>query len=176
MNFELTNFIDQHSDIAPSLLPTLPGGHTHQQANWIFNQSHAPWLEILGIDAPYKDMLAEAQALKSMFVSHRSDEGQHQGWSSLAIHGIGATKTNVAENYGLDSKTATYDWTEIQHQCPVTVKFFKEQFPYRWYARVRFMLLEPGGFVMPHQDHHTSFLGGAVNISLNQPEKHKYQL
>ncbi len=170
MNFELTNFIDQHSDIAPSLLPTLPGGHTHQQANWIFNQSHAPWLEILGIDAPYKDMLAEAQALKSMFVSHRSDEGQHQGWSSLAIHGIGATKTNVAENYGLDSKTATYDWTEIQHQCPVTVKFFKEQFPYRWYARVRFMLLEPGGFVMPHQDHHTSFLGGAVNISLNQPD------
>jgi hypothetical protein len=115
-------------------------------------------------------MLAEAQALKSMFVSHRNEEGRHQGWSSLAIHGIGATKTNVAESYGLDSKTAKYDWTEIQDQCPVTVQFFKEQFPYRWYARVRFMLLEPGGFVMPHQDHHTSFLGGAVNISLNQPD------
>jgi hypothetical protein len=121
MNFELTNFINQHSNIDLAPLNALPTGHPQWQASWIFNQSHAPWLEILGIDAPYKDMLAEAQALKSMFVGHRSDEGRHQGWSSLAIHGIGATKTNVAENYGLDSKTATYDWTEIQDQCPVTV-------------------------------------------------------
>jgi len=170
MNPELKTFIDQHSATAHAPLTALPNGHVHQQANWIFNQSHAPWLEILGIDAPYKEMLAEAQALKSMFVHHRSDEGRHQGWSSLAIHGIGATKTNVAETYGLDSKTAKYDWTEIQDHCPVTVRFFKEQFPYRRYARVRFMLLEPGGFIMPHQDHHTSFLGGAVNISLNQPD------
>lgn len=170
MNPELNNFIDRYSKVLPAPLPALVANHPRAQANWIFNHSHAPWLEILGINAPYKDMLAEAQALKSMFVSHRNEEGQHQGWSSLAIHGISATKTNVAENYGLDSKTAKYDWTEIQDQCPVTVKFFKEQFPYRQYARVRFMLLEPGGFVMPHQDHHTSFLGGAVNISLNQPD------
>jgi hypothetical protein len=170
MNPELNNFIDQYSKVLPATLPTLVDNHPYAQASWIFNHSHAPWLEILGIDAPYKNMLAEAQALKSMFVSHRNEEGRHQGWSSLAIHGIGATKTNVAESYGLDSKTAKYDWTEIQDQCPVTVQFFKEQFPYRWYARVRFMLLEPGGFVMPHQDHHTSFLGGAVNISLNQPD------
>jgi hypothetical protein len=99
MNPELNNFIDQYSKVLPATLPTLVDNHPYAQASWIFNHSHAPWLEILGIDAPYKNMLAEAQALKSMFVSHRNEEGRHQGWSSLAIHGIGATKTNVAESY-----------------------------------------------------------------------------
>ena len=32
------------------------------------------------------------------------------------------------------------------------------------------MLLEPGGYITPHSDNPESFLGGAVNISLNNPE------
>ena len=168
MNLKLENFICEHQDKTSSAGNKLPAEHVQAQANWIL-QGSLPWMELKGLDVPYKDMLAEARSLKHMFVGHRSEEGQHQGWRSLCIHGIGATKTNVAETYGLDSKTAKYDWTEIQDQCPATVKFFKEVFPYRHYMRLRFMLLEPGGYIMPHQDHHESMLGAAINISLNNP-------
>ncbi len=150
--------------------PSLPAGSNEYQGNWIFNHSHAPWLELQGLEIPFKEMLAEAQALRHMFVEHRADEEHHRGWKSLAVHGISATQTNVAETYGMDSKTAKYDWTEIQDQCPATVKFLKEILPYHHYARVRFMLLEAGGYIVPHSDNVNSFLGGAVNISLNNPE------
>ena len=31
------------------------------------------------------------------------------------------------------------------------------------------MLLEPGGYITPHNDNPVSFLGGAINMSLNNP-------
>jgi hypothetical protein len=115
-------------------------------------------------------MYQEAQALRNMFVFHRGEEAGMRGWRSLAIHGIGATKTNVPETYGLDPTKVKYDWTEIQDQCPVTVKFFKELFPYNQYQRLRYMLVEPGGYIAPHSDNVTNSPGAAVNISLNNPE------
>lgn len=165
----IKSFIEENADKIYQY-PPLPAGSHEFQGNWIFNRSHAPWLELQGLDIPYKEMLAEAQALRDMFVEHRADEEHHRGWKSLAVHGISATQTNVAETYGLDSKTAKYDWTEIQDQCPATVKFLKDIMPYHHYARVRFMLLEAGGYIVPHVDNTQSFLGGAVNVSLNNPE------
>lgn len=138
--------------------------------NWILNESNSPWLEINGIDAPYKKMLEEAKKLKELFVFHRGEENSHRGWKSLAIHGISATKTNVPQTYGLDPNEVTYTWTEIQDQCPVTVDFFRNIFPYNSYQRVRFMLLESQGYIAPHRDHEQSYLATAVNISLNNPD------
>lgn len=146
----------------------IPKNHPNPM-DWIIRSSDSPWLEILGIDAPYKEMLKEARNLKDLFVFHRGEENSHRGWKSLAIHGISADKTNVPETYGLDPSKVKYKWTEIQDRCPITVKFFKTVFPYREYQRVRFMLLEPQGYIAPHSDHHESFLGTAVNISLNNP-------
>lgn len=169
MNNKLKQFFEENANNKFDW-PELPAGNMYSQTNWILHECTAPWFEIHGIDAPYKAMLAEAQALKDMFVGHRDEEGKHQGWRSLAIHGIEATKTNIPETYGLDPNEVTYDWTEIQDRCPETVKFFKETFPYDDYMRVRFMLLEPGGYIMPHSDNQKCFLGAAINISLNQPD------
>ena len=114
-------------------------------------------------------MLAEAQALQDMFVFHRGEEAGTRGWRSLAIHGISATKTNVPETYGLDPEQVKYDWTEIQDRCPITVNFFKQVFPYKQYQRLRYMLVEPGGYIAPHSDNVNNTPGAAVNISLNNP-------
>ena len=165
----LLEFINKNKDNHYPV-PKLPETDVFQQANWILHESNLPWLEVLGIDAPYKAMLEEAKGLKDMFVGHRGEESKHKGWRSLSIHGISATKTNIPESYGLDPNEVSYNWTEIQDRCPETVRFLKEVFPYDDYMRVRFMLLEPGGYIMPHSDNAKSMLCAAVNISLNQPE------
>lgn len=166
----IKEFLDQYNDKNTFRLLPLPDGDVHFQANWILQHSQTPWLEIIGIDAPYAEMYQEAKALRDMFVFHRGEEAGMQGWKSLAVHGISATMTNVPQTYKLDPDQVKYDWTEIQHQCPVTVKFFKEVFPYNQYQRLRYMLVESGGYIAPHRDNEINTPGAAVNISLNNPE------
>jgi len=141
--------------------------------NWIVNNSKLPWLE-LDIDFPFEKMYEEAKSIKDMFVKHRDSDGnggyRHKGWRSLCIHGIDAYKTNHYEQYGYSSNQETpYVWTEVAEKCPVTTKFFKESFPYKNYYRLRFMLLEPEGFITPHKDTDTNKLS-PINMALNHPE------
>ena len=139
----------------------------------IVNDSKLAWLE-LDIEFPYNKMYEEAKAIKHLFVKHRDQDGaggyRHKGWRSLCIHGIDSHKTNHYEQYGYTSnKEAPYKWTEIADMCPVTTKFFKETFPYKEYFRLRFMLLEPRGFITPHVDTDERKLS-PINIALNHPK------
>ena len=139
----------------------------------IVNDSKLAWLE-LDIEFPYNKMYEEAKAIKHLFVKHRDQDGaggyRHKGWRSLCIHGIDSHKTNHYEQYGYTSnKEAPYKWTEIADMCPITTKFFKEVFPYKSYYRLRFMLLEPGGFITPHKDTDEHKLS-PINMALNHPK------
>ena len=141
--------------------------------NWIVNESNIPWLD-LDIQIPHEEMLREAIGLKDRFVNHRDKDGQgayrHQGWRSLCIHGISAEKTNHYEQYGYKTNEETpYKWTDVVDRCPVTYKFFRDVFPYKSYYRLRFMLLEPHGFITPHRDSFDSKLS-PINIALNHPK------
>ena len=169
MNQDTIDFFNQYKNHSFTYSPLPNTTSLQQKFHWIMFQSGAPWLKLLGIDAPYRDMLSEAQNLKDRFVYHRNEEGCHRGWRSLAIHGIASDKTNVPETYGLNPLEVRYSWTDIQDHCPITVDFFKNKFPYKSYQRLRFMLLEAGGYIMPHSDSSQCFLGAAINISLNNP-------
>ena len=141
--------------------------------NWIINESKLPWLQ-LDITFPYKKMLEEAEAVKSLFVKHRAEEQiagyRHKGWASLCIHGVSSYKTNHYTSYGYKSNEETpYTWTEIAAKCPYTYNFFKNTYPCNNYYRVRFMLLEPGGYIAPHNDMNEHKLS-PVNIALSHPE------
>lgn len=136
-------------------------------ASAIRQTSGLPWLPlILPFDLPYQGMLAEAQALREGFVPHRTD-GAH-GWFSLCLHGISSVHTASHSHYGFTDQDAPYDWTDICKLCPITHEFFRDTFGYIAYARLRFMLLAPGGYVMPHSDATVDHLN-AVNIALNNP-------
>lgn len=141
-------------------------------ADWILNRSHIPYLSLNLSNVPYQEMLAEAGSLDTMFVKHRSNDSE--GWSSLCIHGITSQHTDhyaVYPEYAhLTNDLVPYTWTEIQHRCPVTVNFFKNYFPYDVYHRIRFMKLDPGGYILPHSDSPDLSLR-AINFSLNNPEK-----
>lgn len=138
--------------------------------NWIVHKSGLPWLEILQ-KCPYKEILQEAINLNDRFVPHRYTTGEnHQGWSSLVIHGLGPEHTLAHESYGYnDIMAAPHHWTEIADQCPITKKWL-ESLGFDHFFRVRFMLLEAGGFIAEHTDTDESRLF-AYNIALNQPSE-----
>ena len=129
-----------------------------------------PWLD-LDIDIPHEDMLQEAIGLKHRDQDNGGGGGyRHKGWRSLCIHGIDPTKTNHFTQYGYNSHEETpYDWTEICARCPITHEFFKYYFPFDDYYRVRFMLLDPQGYITPHEDSDEHRLA-PINIALNNPE------
>ena len=139
-------------------------------AKWIINSSHIPYLPLYLESVPYAKILSEARSLDDLYVPHRSNDSS--GWASLCIHGITSQHTDhyavYPEYVNLTNEQIPYTWTEIQHRCPLTVNFFKNYFPYDVYHRVRFMRLDPGGYILPHSD--SSDLGlRAINISLNNP-------
>lgn len=140
-------------------------------ADWILNNSSIPYLPLSLESVPYNEILTEAQALDHLYVLHRSNDSK--GWASLCIHGISSQHTDhyavYPEYTNLTNDQVPYNWTEIQDRCPVTVNFFKSIFPFDVYHRIRFMRLDPGGFILPHSD--SPDLGlRAVNISLNNPD------
>ena len=140
---------------------------------WIKKDSGLPWLP-LDISIPYEEMLKEAISLKNLYVSHRSSDApggyRHKGWKSLCIHGISKEKTNHYVTYGYKNHEETpYGWTDIIDKCPITVNWLKT-FPYKNYYRVRFMLLEAGGFIAPHRDGDSKSLG-PINIALSNPDE-----
>ena len=141
--------------------------------DWIKSKSKLPWLP-LDIELPYEEMLKEAKNIKDRFVSHRDGDAPggytHKGWKSLCIHGIEETKTNHFTSYGYKSNEETpYHWTKAAYLCPITTNWLKDVFPMEKYYRVRFMLLEAGGYITPHKDTDINILS-PINIALNHPE------
>lgn len=140
-------------------------------ARWITNSSNIPSLK-MSIDVPYKEMFAEASQHLDDYVKHRGN--YNPGWSSYAVHGQGAIYTQPAEYYikeGVftEENSPPYNWTEIADSCPITVEWLKDTWPFKSYQRVRFMLLEPGGYIMPHRDYKKRSLA-AFNVALNNPD------
>lgn len=122
----------------------------------------------LPFEIPHREMLEEAKALKEFYVYHRST-GHHRGWRSLVLHGLSSVHSQGHEHYGYrDRDDIPYDWTDISRFCPVSTRFFRDTFGYDRYARVRFMLLEPGGYILPHEDVDWKSLS-PINIALNNP-------
>lgn len=125
----------------------------------------------------WDQMYAEARALEKHYVPHRHHES-HQGWSSLCIHGITSVHTESPHTYGYTEDNCPWRWTDVADVCPTITKFFKEQFDYNKYFRIRIMKLAPGGYVIPHRDTidvKDSHIG-PVNLALNHPEECKFYM
>jgi hypothetical protein len=105
-------------------------------------QKDIGWIE-LDLDIDLFAWKQEAEIAREFMVGHRKDEN-HKGWRSCAIHGQGVTKTAFSEN-------AVFDWTELSDLTPTITSFWK-QFPSERFGRIRFMELEPSGWVGEHND------------------------
>lgn len=126
----------------------------------------------LDIEIPYEEMYEEARKLKDRYTSHR-DGTNHRGWKSLALYGLDETKHETWEEYGYKNAAEAakdYKWTEAAADCPVTVNWLLKHFPCEKYGRVRFMLLEAGGYIGMHTDCTKGYMTENTNIALNNPE------
>lgn len=124
----------------------------------------------LGIEFPYEEIFKEASALRDQFVEYRSSYNT-KGWYSLPIIGKSSKEPYAWDNYYESPQDAVNDmqWTEIADLCPVTKNWLSAVYPSNSYARVRFMLLESGGYIEPHTDTKYPVLG-AVNFAITNPK------
>jgi hypothetical protein len=138
---------------------------------WTIMESGWPWFKLSSLNnQPFDEMLKEAETLVEHFKPHRDDYGS--GWTSLTLHGLNED-TQSLEQYGEDRSQvlSQLDWTWVADRCPVTKKFLEEVWPAEFLNRVRFMMVEPGGYVLPHRDRPADQSRLSVcNISLNNPE------
>lgn len=138
---------------------------------WTVMESGWPCFKLSIFDnQPWKEMHKEAEQLIDSFHPHREDYGH--GWKSLTIHGLDEDTQSLGQ-YGNDrNKTLDeLEWTWVADKCPTVKKFLTDVWPAEFLNRVRFMLLEPGGYILPHQDRPDSQKRLSVcNISLNNPE------
>jgi hypothetical protein len=127
----------------------------------------------LDIKVPHKEMAAEAIALRDKFILYRNQDSYgHQGWHSLPLYGLGLDKPMSWDAYGYanaNDAAKDFNWTEVAEHCPITVNWLKNKFPSKKLGRVRFMLLEAGGFISPHKDSPFS-IPDPVNIALTNPK------
>lgn len=126
----------------------------------------------LDLPIPHEEMLAEAIRLRDKFIPYRTDYGHK--WFSLPIVGTGDDRpqawTAFPEYSSGRDAAPHYKWTSHSEQCPVTVNWLKTVFPSNCYGRVRFMLVEAGGYIGPHKDQDVSVIE-PVNIALsNHPD------
>lgn len=117
--------------------------------------------------------LSEAEIARDLFVSHPM--GESKGWKGLCLHGLSAAQTLPHQRYGYGSSEAPYRWTEASERCPRTTSWLKsllEQNFFTEFYRVRYMWLQPSGYVHFHCDRSgsESFLG-PLNLALNMPKE-----
>jgi hypothetical protein len=137
---------------------------------WVVTESHYPWFRLSVFDnMPWHDMYLEAEKLIDKFHVHRDDYGH--GWRSLTIHGVNEDSQSLNSYGERDQVLKELHYTWVAEQCPTVKKFLTDVWPAEYLNRVRFMLLEPGGYILPHQDRPDSERRLSVcNISLNHPE------
>jgi len=142
---------------------------TWKYARWIQKHSNVSTLK-LDIAIPnLEKIVKEANSVIKDAIKHRGEI--HPGWRSVTLHGAGMhiTEDWNAEIYqGKWDQRPQYTWTEIAEQCPATVEWLQTHWSWQEFHRIRFMLLEPGGAIQPHQDMDQRELG-AINVAITNP-------
>jgi hypothetical protein len=124
----------------------------------------------LDVTFPYKEMLEEARALRPRFAAHRDNTSK--GWYGLVLHGLDEHKTGAWKDYGItdyNEASKQMHWTEVANLAPVTKDYFINTFPCNKYSRVRFMLLEAGGYINFHSDSKGPIIDN-ISFVLNSPK------
>lgn len=139
-------------------------------ANWICTQSNLPYLQ-LDMTVPVVDIFAEWQAVSSQAITHRGNDvyatTTNKGWKSLSLYGVSAEDTVTSKG--------NLNWTTVAEQCPYTVQWVKDNFTIdSTTGRIRFMLLEPQGFIVLHKDRSNKGLS-EVNIPITNPAGCKFR-
>lgn len=127
----------------------------------------------LDLPIPHKEILNEAISIRNLFTPYRTGEYDHKGWHSVSLYGLAHDKPASYDAYGFANggeAAKHFVWTDAAERCPITVNWLNTVFPTKKFGRVRFMLLEAGGFIAPHTDAPIPHIE-PVNIALSNPKE-----
>lgn len=135
---------------------------------WIRHESKCNSLKY-DINADVSEIQDEIKSNSFLAISHR----ESLGWKSITLYGYSSIMTNSYEYYkqqGFISDDDTTDWTDVVRFFPKTVSWIKKHNPLASYARIRIMVLDPGGHSTPHKDYQAGqALCGPINIAVINP-------
>jgi hypothetical protein len=137
-------------------------------SDWVVAKSGLPYLE-LNLPVPNDKIFEEWLTVTDQAVAHRATESisqkffyGHAGWKSLVLYGKHPTATSDNQK--------PFNWTEVAKLCPFTQSWLMDNFVIdENTGRIRFMLLESNGHILPHIDRPTKTLG-EINIAITNPQ------
>jgi len=138
--------------------------------NWIRNDSNTGSLK-LDIISDISEVVEELSRSEFLAIPHRADNSN--GWRSIVLHGLCSIMTEAPYNYvelGIVDKSIKETWTDASKFFPKTLSWIDQHVPFNTFSRIRVMVLDPGGYILPHKDLQSSFLGGGLNIAFTNPE------
>lgn len=136
---EVEEFYESNKNITWRLSPS------YNQIEDIFVDDTVGWIKVKKDIGSISSWEEEASLINNYYVKHRKGSYDHSGWLSCCLHGLSIFNTEFTED------NLNYDWTELADRCPFIVNFWK-QFPVERFKRLRFMKLEPKGYINIHND------------------------
>jgi hypothetical protein len=132
-----------------------------------------PFLDLGKLFEP-EPVLKEALAHLAEFVPHSGGSTGSAGWRSLAIKSIGgnSTRTEAAHRYR-DNNAQQTAFTPLWSRCPATKAVLTSSAKVNAARRIRFMMVEPSGYIAPHKDS-DDFLSVTVNYVVNVPDGSRF--
>lgn len=145
------DFIASHKN-KTWIFPKPPKGLSSiELTEWLFHQDDIGWLK-LDLEFDLKKWQDESFIAEEFYVNHRGSSNysnsEHKGWRSCCIHGIDIDRTEAEE----DANKHLFHWTELSSLVPTITEFWKNTFPVEYYRRLRFMRLDPMGYIGVHND------------------------
>jgi hypothetical protein len=136
-------------------------------SDWIVKESGLPFLE-LNLSIPSDKIYQEWLTVADRAILHRAEESisekffyGHVGWKSVVLYGKHSTATSDNQK--------PFNWTEIAEACPFTKNWLSNTFVIdEDTGRIRFMLLESNGHILPHIDRAKKGLA-EINIAISNP-------
>lgn len=125
------------------------------------------------IKFPHEVMYQEYLGIKEHLVEHTNRQSNissneicyASGWYGLTIHGLSPDKLEGNQAYG--ATLDEYQWF-FEDKIPQTISFIKS-LPYSRFMRVRYMIMKPRSYILPHTDYSHMWLS-PLNLSITNPE------
>lgn len=126
------------------------------------------------VEFPHEIMLEEYNKVKHLLIEHQNRNSNvnpneicyANGWYGLTIHGLGPDKLEGNKAYGVDS-TDSYRWF-FEEELSSTISFIKS-LPYTNFMRIRYMIMKPRSYILPHTDYNHMWLS-PLNLSITNPD------
>lgn len=138
---------------------------------WIRFKSHMGSMR-LNIDADITEVKKELSDRSFLAIPHRKTESNM--WEVITLYGYSSIITDspqyLQEN-NLLPENIKLQWTDISPMFPKTVEWIKNNIPLKTVSRIRVMVVQPGGYILPHRDyHHGQCACAGINIAIVNPE------